>query len=82
MSKFLSFLSGSLAGALASAAMVMLLTPKSGQAVRTDIKREVDSILEEGRRAAELKRVELEAQLAQMRGDLPLSELNTTQVPK
>ena len=57
MSKFLSFLSGSLAGALASAAMVMLLTPKSGQAVRADIKREVDSILEEGRRAADLKRV-------------------------
>jgi gas vesicle protein len=78
MNRLLSFLGGSLVGALASVAAVLLLTPKSGEAVRADIKREVDSIMEEGRRAAELKRVELETQVSQMRGDLPLSELKTT----
>ena len=69
MSKFVSLLFGAVVGALASAATVLLLTPKSGDAVRTDIKREVEAIREEGRKAAEARRAELEAQLAQMRGD-------------
>jgi gas vesicle protein len=56
-------------GSLISAAAVLLLTPKKGGAVRADIKREVDSILEEGRRASQVRRDELEAQFAQMRGD-------------
>jgi gas vesicle protein len=81
MNRLLSFLGGSLVGALGSVAAVLLLTPKSGEAVRADIKREVDSIIEEGRRASELKRVELEAQLSQMRGDLPLSKLTTPPRP-
>jgi gas vesicle protein len=69
MNKFLSLLGGALVGALASAATVLLMTPKSGQSVRLDIKHEVDSILEEGRRASEARRAELEEQLALMRGE-------------
>ena len=74
MNKFLSLVGGVVLGGLISAAAVLLLTPKTGNAVRADIKREVDSILEEGRRASQARREELEAQLAQMRGDTALSE--------
>ena len=69
MNKFLSLLSGAIFGSLMGAAAVLLLTPKSGSTVRADIKHEVDAILEEGRRASQMRRAELEAQLAQMRGD-------------
>ena len=69
MNKFLSLVGGVILGGLVSAATVLLFTPKSGDAVRADIKHEVDAILEEGRRASEVRRNELEAQLNQMRGD-------------
>ncbi len=74
MNKFLSLVGGAILGGLVSAATVLLLTPKSGGAVRTDIRREVQSILEEGRRASEIRRTELEAQLAHMRGDTDTSK--------
>lgn len=74
MNKFLSLMGGVVLGSLISAAAVLLLTPKTGDAVRADIKREVDSILEEGRRASQTRRNELEAQLTQMRGDTALPE--------
>jgi gas vesicle protein len=74
MNKFLSLVGGVVLGGLISAAAVLLLTPKTGNAVRADIKHEVDSILEEGRRASQARREELEAQLSQMRGDTALSE--------
>jgi gas vesicle protein len=70
MNKFFSLMSGIVLGSLISAAAVLLLTPKTGNTVRADIKREVDSILEEGRRASQARRMELEAQLSQMRGDV------------
>ena len=69
MSKFLSFVSGAVLSGLVSAVAVLLLTPKSGDALRSDIRHEVDAILEEGRRASEMRRAELESQLAQMRGE-------------
>jgi gas vesicle protein len=69
MNKFFSLAGGVVLGSLISAAAVLLLTPKTGGAIRADIKREVDSILEEGRRASQVRRDELEAQLAQMRGN-------------
>ena len=77
MNKFLSLMGGVVLGGLISAAAVLLLTPKTGGAVRTDIKHEVDSILEEGRRASRARREELEAQLAQMRGDSAQPEQKT-----
>ena len=69
MNKIVNCLGGALLGALAGAAAVLLLTPKSGETLRMGIRKEVDAILEEGRRASNARRVELEAQLAQMRGD-------------
>ena len=76
MNKFLSLVGGAILGGLVSAATVLLLTPKSGDAVRSDIRREVEMILDEGRRASEMRRAELEAQLAQMRGDTARPQKN------
>ena len=74
MSKLISFVAGLIFGGIVGAAAAALLAPKSGKELQADIKHEVDSVLEEGRRAAEARRAELEKQLAQMRGDLPISK--------
>lgn len=71
MGKFGSFLNGFLIGAVGAAAIVLLVTPKSGNQLRDDLKHEVDEILEEGRKASDMKRQELETQLTQMRGQAP-----------
>ncbi len=66
MNKTISFLNGAFIGAIAGALLALLLTPKSGQDLREEIKREVDDILAEGCRAAEQRQRELEAQLRQL----------------
>jgi hypothetical protein len=66
MKRTISFLNGAFVGALAGALLALLLTPKSGQDLRDAIKREVDDIMTEGRRAAEQRQRELEAQLQQL----------------
>ncbi len=71
MGKFGSFINGFVIGAVAAAAIVLLVTPKSGLQIRDDLKREVDEILEEGRKATDLKRQEMENQLSQLRGQSP-----------
>ena len=71
MGKFGSFINGFLIGAVGAAAIVLLITPKSGNQVRDDLKREVDEILDEGRKASDLKRQEMENQLNQLRGQSP-----------
>lgn len=71
MGKFGNFINGFVIGAVAAAAIVLLVTPKSGLQIRDDLKREVDEILEEGRKATDLKRQEMENQLSQLRGQSP-----------
>jgi gas vesicle protein len=66
MSKTISFLNGVFIGAIAGALLALLLTPKSGRDLREELKREVEDILAEGRRAAEQRQRELEAQLRQL----------------
>jgi gas vesicle protein len=68
MGKFGSFLNGFIIGALAGAAIALLLTPKSGEELRDELKHEVDDILEEGRQASTQRQRELENQLNQLRG--------------
>jgi gas vesicle protein len=67
MKSFVNFLAGVVLGALVGAGAALLLTPESGADLRRDLRREVDDILDEGRRSAQRRRSELEAQLAQMR---------------
>ncbi len=68
MGKFGSFINGFLMGAIGAAAIALLLTPKSGEEMREELKHEVDDILDEGRRASTQRQRELEDQLNTLRG--------------
>ncbi len=68
MGKFGSFLNGMIIGALGGAVIALLLAPQSGEDLRDDIRREVEEILEEGRRASEQRQREMEEQLNRLRG--------------
>lgn len=68
MAKFSSFLNGLIIGALGGAVIALLLAPQSGEDLRDDIRREVEEILEEGRRASEQRQREMEEQLNRLRG--------------
>ncbi len=64
MRKVLAFLFGFAAGALVAGSVVLLITPQSGEEVRSTLRARFDELMEEGRQAAETRRRELEAQLA------------------
>ncbi|MGD2207123.1 MAG: YtxH domain-containing protein [Anaerolineae bacterium] len=53
---------GLLLGALVGVGLVMLFTPRSGVETRRLIEDRVEAILDEGRQAAEARRIELTAQ--------------------
>jgi gas vesicle protein len=53
---------GLIVGALLGAALVLLLTPRSGPETRQRIQQHVEAILAEGRQAAEERQLELRAQ--------------------
>jgi gas vesicle protein len=59
------FLAGMILGALAGAATVLLLTPQSGNSFQESLRGCWQDVLEEGRRAADERRAELEAQFAE-----------------
>lgn len=69
MAKLGSFINGLLLGAIAGAAVALLMAPKSGVELREELKSEVDDILEEGRRASAQRQRELEQQLNQLRNE-------------
>lgn len=69
MRVLINFISGVMLGALVGAAAATLLAPKSGSALRTDLRHEVDHILEEGRKAAAQREHDLRQQLAVLRGE-------------
>lgn len=66
MRRLMFFAGGLLCGALIGATVVLLLTPASGEAVREDTREKVNGAVSEARLAAERRRQELEAELAQM----------------
>lgn len=67
MKTFWNFLSGMILGATVGALAALVLAPQSGGEIRKEIRREIEEILSEGRRAASKRRSELEDQLAQLR---------------
>ncbi len=67
MRKTLSFIIGAVYGGVFGAAVVLLLTPLSGQDLRRQARQRYQSLLDEGQRAAAARRSELEGQLAALK---------------
>ncbi len=68
MKKLLSFALGIGLGAMVGASVVILFAPMSGSELVNRLKAGWDETLEEARKASELRRAELEAELAKMGG--------------
>jgi len=67
MRKFLSFLGGTLMGALVGATLALLLTPNSGETLRAQIRERFAALQDELSQAATERRTELENYLANLR---------------
>jgi gas vesicle protein len=68
MKKFVSLLLGFVVGAVAGSSVALLLAPASGEAMRKQIRDRINTVQNEVNEAARSKRVELEKQLADLRG--------------
>jgi gas vesicle protein len=66
MRRLMFFAGGGVFGALIGAAAALLMTPASGDALRSDTRSRFSGAMSVARLAAEERRQELEAQLAQM----------------
>jgi gas vesicle protein len=67
MKKVTSFLSGAVMGALVGVTLALLLTPVSGEELRGQMQTKAQQIQIEVKEAAEARRSDLEAQLANLR---------------
>lgn len=74
MKKFFSFLAGLLTGSIVGASIALLITPYSGQALRSNIQTRYIEIRDEIQSAAEARRLELEKQLETLRKPATHSE--------
>lgn len=63
----LYFVLGLLVGAIAGATVVLLTTPQSGQDIQDLARSKMDYIKDEGRRAFETRKSELEKQMADIK---------------
>ncbi|RME74064.1 MAG: YtxH domain-containing protein [Chloroflexi bacterium] len=63
-----NFIAGFLGGMVLGAAFVLLFTPQSGGDLRAEVQARLDAVLEEARKAAEARRIELEEKFARMTG--------------
>lgn len=67
MNKLFSFLAGSICGALVGAVTALLLTPASGQQLRSDAEARWDLAVQEAQQAMEERRQELNTQFEEMK---------------
>jgi gas vesicle protein len=68
--RFLRFLFGLLCGVAVGWVIGSLLAPRSGREVQEELRHRIELVIEEGRRAAEARKAELEAELqAAKRGE-------------
>jgi gas vesicle protein len=65
--RIMSFLAGTLAGAVVGGTAALLLAPTSGEEMRLEARERYEAIIEEARRAASEKQAQLEAQLEALR---------------
>lgn len=75
MRKLLAFVFGMLLGAVVGVAIATLLAPESGEEMRGQIQSRVQNVVDEGKRAAAERRVELESQLDQLKQGKSLEEV-------
>jgi gas vesicle protein len=77
MRRLFSFLLGTASGALVGATLAILLTPASGEDLRSELRNRVTNFRDELKEAAQQRRVELERQLEALRhpsAEIPLEE--------
>jgi gas vesicle protein len=67
MRKFGNFIFGAMLGGLVGSSLALLFAPAAGEKIRTEIEKYFKNIQNEVMRAAEEKRLELEAQLQKLR---------------
>lgn len=70
MQKALNFIVGMVLGGLVGSAVALLLTPMSGDEMKTEIKEYSRQIKQEVESAAAARRAELERELANLRGEV------------
>ena len=66
MRNILAFVAGAMCGAIVGAVAALLLAPMSGSEMQEQARKRIDTVIEEGRKAADERRAELEKQLRQM----------------
>jgi gas vesicle protein len=66
MRKMLAFTAGAMCGAIVGAVAALLLAPMSGNEMQQQARKRFEEVVEEGRKAAQARRAELEEQLRQM----------------
>ncbi|GIK39145.1 MAG: hypothetical protein BroJett011_29780 [Chloroflexota bacterium] len=64
-----NFVLGFFGGMIIGAAVVLLITPQSGDELQAGIRGRLDNLMNEGRAAALARRAELEARLASLTGN-------------
>jgi len=77
MNRMMSFLAGTLCGAVVGAVAALLLAPMSGQELQGRARERVEYVIDEARSAAEAKRDELEHQLDVLMGPNQPIEVGT-----
>ena len=65
--RVMNFIAGFLGGLVIGTVAVLLTTPQSGTDLQQQVRSRFDGILSEGRKAAVMRRSELEARLASLR---------------
>jgi len=73
MGRIARIMAGLLLGAAVAAGLVLLFAPRSGADVRQQIQERVQAILDEGREAADSRRLELTAQFESLKQPQPKS---------
>jgi gas vesicle protein len=73
MRKVISFLVGLAAGSVVGATVAILLAPYSGRELQERARTRVQGLIEEGKRAAAIRRAEMEAQLEAFKRGTPVT---------
>lgn len=72
MNKIVNFFAGAICGAIVGSVSVLLLTPTSGEELRSNAAERWELAVEEAQKAMADRRAELEAQFEQMKSGKPL----------